>query len=194
MSESMASIDDLLRYEEEPPRRERTRSGTGWWVRTALIAGALTAVTIFGLRLIGIGVSIPVVLAGFLALLALRRVTRLVAPPPLPRRRAYRSSAVEDGTYNWGAQDALRTAIQRWERRLGFAQSDVKRFARTVQPALGELVDERLRQRHGFTRATDPVRAQALLGDPLWNFLTTPATRRLTPRECAMLVGSLEKL
>lgn len=194
MSESLASIDELLRYEEEPPRGERTRSGLAWWAGTALIAGALTAVTIFGLRLIGIGVSIPIVFVGFLALLTLRRVTRLVAPPPLPRPRAYRSSVMEDGTYNWGARDALRTATQRWERRFGWAQSDVKRFARTVQPALGELVDERLRQRHGLTRASDPTRARALLGDPLWNFLTTPATRRLTPRECAMLVGPLEKL
>lgn len=199
MSERSASIDDLLGHEEEQPSRpEREASATGWWVRTALIAAALAAVTVFGLRLFGIAVSIPVVLAIFFALLALRRVTSLVAPPPpprpRPRARALRGFDIEDGRYNWAVEDGLRVAIDRWERRLGRAQKDVGQFTGTTQPALAELVDERLRQRYGFTRATDPARAQALLGDAVWTLLTTPTARTLTPRQCAALVGQLEKL
>ncbi len=93
MTEPSASIEDLLGHEEEPASRaRRQRGGTAWWVWTVLGAAALTAVTIFGLRLFGIGVSGLAVFVGYLALLMLRRISGqlLVAaarPVPPVRRR-----------------------------------------------------------------------------------------------------------
>jgi hypothetical protein len=195
MIDPTASIDDLLQHEEEAPAKATRRSSAaGWWVRTGLIAAALTAVTVFGLRLFGVAVSVPAILAGYLALLALRRVTAQVAPPPPPRRHAYRDTGDDDGMYHWGERDALRSAVHRWELALGRADGDRGRFAQAVLPAIGELVDERLRQRYGLTRDSDPDRARALLGDPLWNFLTAPARRSPQPRDCAAIIAQLEKL
>ena len=45
------------------------------------------------------------------------------------------------------------------------APTNAERFGSTVARRLGELADERLRQRHGLTRASDPARARELLGD-----------------------------
>ncbi|MFD0594521.1 hypothetical protein ACFQZ4_20545 [Catellatospora coxensis] len=56
------------------------------------------------------------------------------------------------------------------------------------------MVDERLRQRHGVNRATEPERARRLLGDPLWTLLTVPAKRPPSPRELDVIVNALEKL
>ncbi|MEV0727835.1 hypothetical protein [Polymorphospora sp. NPDC050346] len=185
-----ASIDDLLQHEEEPPPRlRRDRSGLRLWLRTVAIAAACTAVTLFGLRLFGFAVPMVAVFAGFLALLVLRQVTARLAPPA-PVRPLLRE---DDGAYNWSAQDALQTAVGRWETVLARAQNDPERFNQVVLPALGELVDERLRQRHGFTRATDPERARALLTDPLWKLLTTPARRKPRPADIAAAVAQLEK-
>ncbi|MEV4757444.1 hypothetical protein AB0J86_20325 [Micromonospora sp. NPDC049559] len=194
MSDPSASIDDLLRYEEEPPRARGGATGPRWWLRTVLAAAALTVVTVFGLRLFGVALPVPAIAAGALALLALRRFTAQVAPPPPARRRAYRNPDREDGTYRWGAQDALRGAVKRWEKALGRAHGDRDWCNENLRPMLGELADERLRQRHGLTRASDPGRARELLGEPLWNFLSTPVRRTPPPRELAAIVAPLEKL
>lgn len=166
----------------------------GWWLRTLLTALGLTALTVFGLRVVGVAVSVVAVLAGYLALLMLRRFTGQVAAPPPSRSRAYRRSAGDSTLYNWGAEDALRTVVAGWERQLGGVGGEAKRLPSAVQALIGELADERLRQRHGCTRASDPTRARTLLGDSLWKFLTTPSPRKPTPRDCAAIAAQLEKL
>ena len=195
MSES-TSIYDLLRHEEEPSRpTRRQRTGTGWWMRTTLGVAALTAGTVFGLRLFTVGVSWPAVFAGFFALFLLRRVTARLTPPPPPRTHARRSNNTSDeDLYPWGARDALRGAVRRWEIKFVWSQGERDRFTSGVLPALGDLVDERLRQRHGCTRVTDPDRARDLLGEHLWNLLRTPARRPPSSREIAAVVAELEKL
>ena len=195
MTDTSASIDDLLQHEEEPATRSRrTASGVGWWLRTAVSAGALTAVTIFGLRLFGVALPFPAILGAFVALLLLRRITSWVAPPPPARRSVYRDPMADDGSYRWGDQDALRGATTRWEKAFERAARDRDKFNGDLLPKLGELVDERLRQRHGLTRASDPERARGLLGDPLWKFLATPARRTPAPRDVAAVIAGLEKL
>lgn len=193
MTES--SIDDLLRHDDEPPPRNRREvSGGRWWVRMVLIAVALTAVTVFGLRLFDIGVSVTTVGAGFVALLSLRRLTARVAPPPPAREHGHRLAGPDDGTYRWGDPDGLRGAVREWERKLDWAQGKPEMFARGVQPMIAQVVDERLRQRRGFTRASDPARARALLGEPVWLFLAAAPTHSPTPRDCATILAQLEKL
>ncbi|MFC0526292.1 hypothetical protein [Phytohabitans kaempferiae] len=198
MSDANASIDDLLGHEEEPPPREpkRLRTGGGWWIRTLLTAGALAAVAVFGLRMAGLTLSIPLAYAGFLALLMLRRVVALVAAPPAAKAGLRRATGEESGAYNWQAsQDALRVAVHRWEVPLGWSRrEDIDRYVRTVPKMIRELADERLRQRHGLTIASDPKSARALLGEELWTFLTTPVKRPPPTRDLVAAVSRLEKL
>jgi len=191
MTDDSTSIDELLRFEEEPPTRPRRRaSGLGWWIRTVVVAGALTAVTVFGLRLVGFQISILAIAAAWCALLVLRRVTGSLAPDPPPRTG--RRATVEDGSYDFTDRDALRTAVARWERVLQRAGSDAG-SSRAIHRTLVEIADERLRQRHSVTRHGDPTRARTLLGEPLWRYLSTPPTR-LTPRDAAAIVQQLERL
>jgi len=195
MSESIG-IDDLLRHEEDAPSRRRQRSPGRWaWLRTLLVAAAATAVVVLGLWMSGVALPIPAIFTGCLAMLVLRMVVRQVAAPPATvSRTRVAGSGEEDGHYVFTNQDGLRDAVNRWEKPLRSAQHDANRFTQLVQPAIGELVDERLRQRHGLTRASDPVRARAILGEELWDLLTYPAKRKPTPRDSAVLVGQLEKL
>lgn len=196
MSETSTSIDDLLRHDDEPPpKQERELTGLSWWIRTAFVAAGLAAVAVFALRLFGYGLSIPLAFATFLALLVLRRAVALVAPPPAIKVYASRPSGEEDGSYNWAAsEDGLNAAVRRWENRLAWSDREPDRFVRSPQPKLAQIVDERLRQRHGITTTSDPKRARALLGDPLWTLLTKPPKRTPHPRDLAAIVSHLEKL
>lgn len=196
---SEASIDDLLRHEEEPPPREEAKKvggGAGWWIRTVLMAGGLAAVAVFGMRMAGLDLPIPLAFAGCLALLLLRRVVALVESPPVVKVAMRQMVGEETGAYNWAAtQDALRLAVYRWEVPLGWTRrEDLDRYLRAVPKMLRELTDERLRQRHGLTIASDPESARALVGEELWKILTTPVKRPLAPRDLAASVSRLEKL
>ncbi|KXK61634.1 hypothetical protein AWW66_12445 [Micromonospora rosaria] len=192
---SSTSIDDLLRSEEERPARpERVRGGRARRVVKFLaVTAAVTVVVVVVLRAVGLTVSLEVVVAGVLAVQAVHRVTTALAPPP--RRAGVRlGSGEEPGTWNWGASDALRTAVNRWATPLDWSTGRPDRFVDLVQPRLGELADERLRQRHGLTRDSDPVRARALLGERLWIFLETPPRRTPSPRDLAVIVADLENI
>jgi hypothetical protein len=197
MTSATASIDELLRYEEEPSPPQRRPDGVvGWTVKAILMSAGLTALIAFGLRLAGVSPPYPLVFSGLLSLLALRRVVARVAPAPPPRTRSRSrlSAAADDGLYSWGVQDALQSAPRRWDSRLNWSKGEPERFRLKIQPALREIVDERLRLRHGFTLDRDPARARAVLGEPLWALLTAPPTRLPGPREFAGLVGEIERL
>ncbi|MFG3697420.1 hypothetical protein ACGF5C_05785 [Micromonospora sp. NPDC047620] len=193
---SSTSIDDLLSFEEERPGHAgRSRGGRAGRVFRALAGiAAVVVVLVAGLRVVGLRVSLPVLVAGVVALFVVRRVVAALAPPPPPRAGARAPAGDDDGTWNWVARDALRTAINGWERPLDWCESSRERFAERVLPRLGELADERLRQRHGLTRESDPARARALLGDRVWTFLSTPSRRPPSPRDLAAIVAELEKI
>ena len=95
---------------------------------------------------------------------------------------------------SWIQPDGLHIAVREWERQLEWSQSDAAKFASHVLPTLAELTDERLRQRRGFTRASDPQRARELLGEPLWRFLAGPGRRGPKPRDLAEHVARMEQL
>ena len=56
------------------------------------------------------------------------------------------------------------------------------------------VVADRLRLRHGIRLATEPERARAVLGDPLYEFLTQPLTHAPDPVELARLLTRMEEL
>lgn len=190
------SIDDLLSSAEDPAgepgeaRPARLRPV----LRLLAVTAAIVVVVVVVLRMVGLQVSLWIVVAAVLAVLAVRRVTGALSPPPPPRTGARAPAGEEPGTWNWAARDALRAAINGWERPLDWCAGSGERFTERVLPRLGELADERLRQKYGITRESDPARARSLLGEPLWTFLGTPSRRPPSPRGLAAIVAELEKL
>jgi hypothetical protein len=194
-------LDDLFAFGDEPPAEENTeveerpRSRAVWVLRNLLLVAVATTVTVAGLRSAGISVSLLLVVAAFVALRLLMLAVAEVAPPPVPKARRRRGNTADDeGLYRWAGTDSLRGAVRRWEQRLAWSQSDPEAFSRIVLPVLAELTDERLRLRHGITRASDPRRARELLGEPVWAMLNEPRSRSPKARDLSMYVETLERL
>jgi hypothetical protein len=189
-------IEDLFSYSDERPVTVHTRARPRVrWYTAVLAAAAATALTYFLLRASELTASLPVLFAAFLALALLYRMVSSVAVPRRPDRSARPAAGGEEpGHYNWTGGDGLRRAVARWERVLAWSTEDAKRFHRLTVPALRELADERLRQRHNVTIASDGQRARELLGDQLWTLLTAPPKRAPKPRQFASLVTRLEEL
>lgn len=179
--------DDPAEEPAEPVSKERSRAL--WLLRNLLLIAAATVVTVAALRSGGYRISVLLVVAFFIGLRLVLFAVSEVAPPPLPKRRSQASAAGRDP-----AADSLRVAVRRWERNLDQAHADADVYTRNVLPVLAELTDERLRLRHGITRASDPRRARELLGDPLWAALHDPGRRTAKARELETYVDTLERL
>jgi hypothetical protein len=196
----IGGLDDLFAIADEPvieepdEIEEKPLSRAAWVLRNLLLVAVATVVTVAALRSAGIGISVLIVVAAFVALRLLMLAVAMVAPPPAPKPATRRSTADDDGLYHWAGSDSLRSAVRRWEQRLEWSQSDPASFSRNVLPVLAELTDERLRLRHGITRASDPRRARELLGEPLWLMLADPGRRPPRPRDLATYVETLERL
>lgn len=198
---SGTSIDDLFSGAEErgPKRRPHRESARDQPLRLLLRnlagAGAVVVVVVAGLRAVGLQVSLPVLVAGVLALFLVRQVVRTLRPPPAaPAVHLPLFDPAELRGQRGDQHDALRAAINSWEGPLDWSATRAKRFNGTILPRLGELADERIRLRHGVTRGSDPARARVLLGDRLSTFLEHPPRRPPSPRELAAIVAELEKL
>ncbi|MFC0508068.1 hypothetical protein [Micromonospora costi] len=190
------SIDDLLTFEEERPRQgDGPRGGRlGELLRILGGTAAVVVVVIVGLRAVGLRVSLLILVAGVLALFAVRRVVAALAPGPLPPPVRPIPGDTADATGDVADRDALRSAINGWEWPLEWSDTRPERFTGVILPRLGELADERLRLKHGVTRETDPLRARSLLGERLWTFLETPPRRTPSPRDLVAIVAELEKI
>jgi hypothetical protein len=174
------------------------RGGPATTVRSGLLRAALIAAAIAGAAYvvsIPMGFKIPYILlfAVFFAMLVLRRALTAVEAPrmmigaedPEPAAARIDPTRVADGS---------QLALGRWVTRLSWSERDPQRFLSVVRPRLADLADERLRQRHGVSRAEDPVRARELMGERLWMFLFSPSARAPDPRELAAVVDEMEKL
>jgi hypothetical protein len=193
------SIDDLLgdpadrETEARPAPSEPTAafgSGLFWMALVAAIgAGAVYVV------LLPMGLKIPYILlfSVFFALLALRRALRVVEAPRLTIGAEHLEpvTARIDPTQ---VADGIQLALGRWDSRLSWSERDPQRFMSVVRPRLADIADERLRQRHGVSRADDPRRARELMGERLWMFLFSPLASTPNPRELAAVVDDMEKL
>jgi hypothetical protein len=187
-------LDDLFSFRDEPVDEapepvSKERSRALWVLRNLLLIAAATVVTVAALRSGGYRISVLLVVAFFIGLRAVLYALSEVAPPPLPKRRSEGATSANDPS-----GDSLRVAVRRWERNLDQAHADADVYTRNVLPVLAELADERLRLRHGITRASDPRRARELLGDPLWAALHDPGRRTARSRELETYVDTLERL
>jgi hypothetical protein len=205
----MTTLDDLLGYDEQEPEPEppaRSGTDTGWWwlVKTALLA-AVVAVPVWGaFRLANLDVPYPLIFMVGLVGHTLRTLLRWISPRPLPGTMLRPSvELVSEDQAGGAAQDGLYLATARWDTRLSWVKSQgtersrgsaVSQFARTVQPRLVDIIDERLWLRHAVRRSADPVRAHALLGEKLWEFVTQPVLKNPTPREVAGLIALMEAI
>jgi hypothetical protein len=198
-------LDDLFSFGAEPPVEEyveeveRPPSRAWWVIRNVLLVVAATVVADAVLRFAGISASPLLIVAAFVALRLLMLAVAQVAPPPRPPRAERgqgrdHNRADDEGLYSWTGSDSLRVAVRRWEQRLSWSQSDAESFSRSVLPVLAELTDERLRLRHGITRASDPRRARELLGEPVWSLLSDNGRRRPRPQELADYLETLERI
>lgn len=186
----MTSLDELLSQEPDDrdwPRRPSRRAAR-WLLRTALLAAAVAAALVVVLRVLGYSLSFPVAMASACALLALRALVAGLGPPPPDQVAPL--PPVEPTPFR---PEHLTAAVRTWQVRLSWGRAGIRPFTRT-SPLLAELVDERLRQRHGCTRASDPARARTLLGDRLWSYLADPDARTPSPRELAGFLTDMERL
>jgi hypothetical protein len=193
--EADARLDELLKVGAPPhplltPQRAR--------LPVALVLTALASGMIYTLgRVAGVTVPYLVVAAICVGVLALWLVLRSVTEPAWLRIRgltaAPRILRARDPSGWYLGGDGMLTAVRRWDRRLEWGLTHPARFASTTLPRLGELIDERLRQHHGITRATDPARARALLGENLWALLA-PRLDVPSHRELMAALADLERL
>lgn len=190
-----ASIDELLRYDDESAAPRPGRGLAATVLRTVLLAGLGTAVITLGFRVVGITVSVPLVGTALLALLSLRHLVRVVTPGNGRRAGSVTGQPADgDGGYQWPAPDAMRRAVLRWEQRLAWHADAPGSFDEQLRPFLREMADERLRHGYGVTIAGEPTRARAVLGEPLWSVLTGEHRRGPSHRELATAVTRLEEL
>ncbi len=182
----------MLSYDEEPVHRRRTTARVNWVVGALMISVVLTALLWFGFRRL-MNVNIPLVLL-FVVIFAVQALRRLLASikvaPPVP-------TAVpgHDGTqFDWDTPDGVLVASGRWSMRLSATSREAARFTDVVTRPLIDLVDERLRLRHGVERSAEPDRARALMGDQLWSFLFGELRASPTPAELADVVARIEAL
>jgi hypothetical protein len=196
----MTSLDDLLTYEEPPPPKPTShRERPSRWLLKAVLLAAGGGLIGYGvLRLSGVAVPYPLIVAVLLALQLLVRAVRDLHVAPVPNTLR-RHQPVTDQTADaggWEEQDGLRLAVTGWATRLAWlhSRSDPRQFIRSVQPRLVQIIEERLRLRHGVTLERDPDRCRELLGEPLWTLVTQPVPRNPSPRELNALVKQMEGL
>jgi hypothetical protein len=162
-------------------------------LRSVLFSAAAAGAAYAVLLPLGFKVPYPLLFSGFFALVSLRRALRAVAAPGRPvdvRPVAPMIGGVDPDDLS----DGIRLAMGHWDTRLSWTERAPDRFESTVRPRLAEIADERLRQRHGVTRATDGRRAREIMGERLWTFLFSPLARAPNPRELAAVVDDMEKL
>jgi hypothetical protein len=196
-------LDELLDATDGEPDQPDQPRPIGWvgLVRRAVfitIASALSALVLSQGVLPIVRLSVPYsLLFGVAAgLLVLRAVVGSVAEPDEPDAGSLvglvGGPVRESIPHRF--DDGLYRTVRRWEMRLDWAASERLRFQRLMPGLLGELVDERLRQHHGITRASDPARARHICGAHLWSFLHDDLTAVPTPKQLVSLVDLMEKI
>jgi hypothetical protein len=194
----LAHLDDLFATEEAPVRPPRRgRGDQPWFVTSGLLAFLGSAVIFTVLAMLNYRLPYPLILAVCVGAVLVRRAVQVSREPSWLRpadlvRPVEVRRRLEPGFWYEGG-DGMVGAVHRWDRRLEWGLSDPDRFAHTVGLRIGELVDERLRQRHGITRASDPRRARELLGERVWALLG-PMERIPSPRQIAAALTDLDRI
>ena len=173
-------------------------AGSRWLVGRLFFAVALAAVTYGLLYIMRLMVPFPLLIVTIFGATFVKYTLGAVAAAPLPRQLTGRGIRPVDPSSGTAGpvddpHDGVAVAVGRWAARLGWLGEGRKR--REAQPTwLGDLVDERMRLRYGFTRASDPHRAREMMGELLWGMLHNPSSGSHTPADMAILVKRIEEL
>jgi hypothetical protein len=184
-------LDDL--FATAPTPRERRWPVLGWAGVQALAASFIIYMLLY---VTDNALPYPLVLGVCLGAAMVRHALKLVREPAALRpadlvERIRVRLALDPDWYEGG--DGMVEAVGRWDRHLSWGAVGGDRFSFTVGRQLSELVDERLRQRYGFTSATDPARARQLLGERVWALLG-PVSTPPTPRQVLAALADLDRL
>jgi hypothetical protein len=191
-----APLDHLLRHDEPDPAPIIDRRRDSWLPRAGLTAFLASAVAYAGFHIAGFAAPYPLILAVCAGAVLVRRAAAFTAEPYGRTRsivRPPRRSRIVGRGWYYG-DDGMLEAVRRWDRRLEWGATYPERFQHTMTGKLGEVVDERLRQRYGITRASDPHRARALVGEHVWTLTSEPVERVPSPRDVYQLVQRMESL
>jgi hypothetical protein len=185
----MSLLDDMLGYDDQPGGPRRKSPARRITMALLVVAGGSFALNAI-LHLTGIGAPYGLIVATTICVVVLRGIIVALAVQPVPKtmRDAPPANPIP------AVADGVRDQANRWASRLEWTKGDLKRFGHVVHPAMIDLVDERLRLHHGVTRAGQPDRAYALMGNDLWKFVHEPVSRSLNPKEMAALVAQMEAL
>lgn len=172
-------------------RRSGDRDLTGLgrrigWAVVGLALATLVAAEI--LRETGHRLAYPLIVLYLLAVTATILIGRRTEAQPVPETMR-EDPAVERSFPD--ADDAVRAAIERWDRRLTLRSGgpDVP-----VPTILVDLIDERLRLHHHLDRTTHPERVRQLVSARMWALLSLPPRRSLAPSELDALLTEMEAL
>ncbi len=185
----MTRLDDLLGYEEEDAAP--TNRGTGRPAAAIVVILILSGLLWWFFGKLSVHTPYPLILGLLATAYLLRWILTSIKAPKLPLTLRDVPRSARGGP---DSVDGMRDAVRRWDQRLDYARDDPRHMTHLIQPGFTEIVDERLRQAHGISRASDPEAARALCGPRLWKFITEPVPRRVTPQEIADLVSDMEAL
>jgi hypothetical protein len=205
MAERNVGLDELFDVAPAPKEKQPSRPfGGRWWLRRAIAALIVSGGIFVVLYVIRVGLPFLLIVATVLTIMVVHGALVLVQDSPLPPEVTGKGAEVtvddnlhgplEGLRHSVAPTDGARYAINRWDDRLSWGERDGSRFATIVLPRLADLIDERLRQRHGFTAKADPERARAVLGESVWRFMTEPGTRAASPRDVASIIAMVEGL
>jgi hypothetical protein len=189
-----ADLDDLFSYEEVEPAGPPRLEKRPWLVIALLQTFALSAVVYTGFRAANLAPSYLLIAAVCAGAVLIRQAVLVAAEPRWQRTgdlvRRPRWAADESRADG----DGMVEAIGRWDRRLDWGTTNAERFSSAVSRRLGELADERLRQRYALTRGSDPARARDLLGEQTWAIIHGQVTQTPTPATVALTIARIESL
>ncbi|MET7400845.1 hypothetical protein ABZS66_45935 [Dactylosporangium sp. NPDC005572] len=187
-----------------PVRRPSRPFDSRWWIRRLFVAVALTTVGWGVLWVAGYSVSYPLVVLTIVAVQVLREVLQQVRADDLPAEVTGRGLEPQRPPQPAGERprlrdavppaDGIRLAVGKWDDRLIWGERDPGRFAALVVPRVTDLVNGRLRQRHGITLTSAPEQARELVGEELWQLLHYTPSRVPSPRDVASIVAKVEAL
>ncbi len=157
--------------------------------RIGLTIGATAFATLVisvTLHQMGYRVAYPLIVLYLAAIAATVLISRRTEAQPVPET-VHEDPRVERAFPD--ADDAMRTAVERWDRRLTLREGGPDA---PVSAILIELIDERLLLHHGLDRATHPERVQQMVSALMWALLSGPPRRVLSPQTMAALLSEME--
>jgi hypothetical protein len=192
---SDAHLDDLFDpIDEEPtPAEPPLHRNRPWAIISVLQTFVASAVLYTGFHVFDLAPPYLLLLAVSAGVVLVRQAT-VATREARPRTRDLVVMRWEQfgGPLTPVEDDGLLDTIGRWSRRLEWGATNPDRFGRTVIVRIGEMADERLRQRHALTRASDPTKARELLGEELWELLSQRGERVPAPGRMTAALRRLE--